>query len=145
MGSGYGEHLLVWSWRRIASGRGHCPVLAKEFADACGEDANEVLLTFSTFLKAWAFASRRQLVIGAPDAFTVSPDERRALSLLAAAQAEEPAMLEAHLRWIASPDKRSTLAIAAGALATALSANDIRLALPTAERPTVSARKLAVA
>ena len=65
-GFGYGEHLLVWSWRRIAAGRGGCPVIAREFSDACGDDAAEVFATFCTFLRALAYACRRRLQIGHP-------------------------------------------------------------------------------
>jgi hypothetical protein len=124
---GYGGHLLVWSWRRIASGRAHCPVMARQFARACGEDAAEVLLTFHTFLKALAFAARRQLAIGAPCALAITPDERRILTLIAAAQAEMPGLFEAHLRALARPERRHVLQLAAGALATALLVNELRL------------------
>ena len=31
-GLSYGEHLLVWSWRNIATGRGGCPLIAREFS-----------------------------------------------------------------------------------------------------------------
>ncbi len=144
-GFGYGEHLLVWSWRRIAAGRAQCPLTAREFADACGEDAGEVFLTFCTFLKALAFASRRQLTIGTPGCMAVTADERQVLTLLAAAQADVPALFEAHLRWLAKSEQRHILKIAAGALATALKVNDLHLALPAAEIPTVCERDLAVA
>lgn len=42
------------------------------------------------FLKALAFASRRQLVIRAPGPFGVTSDERRVLALLAAAAIATP-------------------------------------------------------
>lgn len=132
-GFGYGEHLLVWSWRRIASGRAHCPVMAREFAEACGEDAAEVFLTFCTFLKALAFATRRQLTIGAPGSLAITPDERQILTLIAAAQAETRSLFEAHLRWLTRPERRHVLELAAGALATALMVNELHLAVPAPE------------
>ena len=39
-------------------------------------------------------------------------------------------MLEAHLRWIALPEKRTVLEIATHALARALAVNDMHLDLP---------------
>jgi hypothetical protein len=134
-GSGYGEHLLVWSWRRIVTGRLRCPVMAQEFADACGSDAGEVFLTLCCFLKALAFASRRQLVIRAPDPFGITADERQVLTLLAAAQSEDHALFDAHLRWLAPRERRHELQIAAHALARAFRANNLLLALPPSATP----------
>ena len=142
---GYPEHLLIWSWRRIALGRSCCPVMMDEFAAACGEDGPEVFVTFCTFLKALAVSSRRQFIIGTPGCATVTADERQVLTLLAAAQAQSPALLEAHLRWIAILEKRHVLEIATRALARALAFNELSLVLPTDELPTVCERPRAVA
>lgn len=142
---GYAEHLLVWSWRRIAMGRSCCSLMMEQFADACGEDGPEVFVTFCTFLKALAVASRRQFVIGTPGCLAVTADERQVLTLLAAAQAETPALLEAHLRWIAIPEKRHVLEIGTGALARALALNQLQVALPAHAAPIACERPLAVA
>lgn len=142
---GYAEHLLVWSWRRIATGRSGCPLMLDQFADVCGEDGPEVFVTFCTFLKALAVASRRQFSIGAPGCTTVTADERQVLTLLAAAQAGTPALLEAHLRWIAIPERRLILQIATGALARALMAHALQIALPAHAMPTTCERPRAVA
>jgi hypothetical protein len=142
---GYPEHLLVWSWRRIATGRTCCPLMMDEFAAACGEDGPEVFATFCTFLKALAVASRKQFIIGAPGCVVITADERQVLTLLAAAQTQTPALLEAHLRWIAIPEKRHVLEIATGALARALAFNELSVALPSHEIPTVCERPRAVA
>jgi hypothetical protein len=142
---GYPEHLLIWSWRRIAIGKSCCPVMMDEFAAACGEDGPDVFVTFCTFLKALAVASRRQFTIGAPGCVAVTADERQVLTLLAAAQAQSPALLEAHLRWMAVPGKRHVLEIATGALARALAFNELRVALPKHEIPIVCERPRAVA
>ena len=133
-GSGYGEHLLVWSWRRIVTGKIHCPVMEKEFADACGEDAGAVFLLLCSFLKALAAASRRPLTIRAPDPFSVTSDERQILTLLAAAQAADDALLQAHLRWLAHPARRHELERTARALADAFATNNLPLTLPHAGR-----------
>lgn len=134
-GSGYVEHLLVWSWRRIATGRIECPVMAKEFIDACGEDAQEVFATFCTFLKTLAFASRRRLSIRAPGWPDMTPDESQMLCLLAAAQAGDHPLFQAHLSWLTRPERRHRAQIAARAFATALEANDLLLSFPASRTP----------
>ncbi len=131
LGFGYGEHLLVWSWRRIAASPGPCPIVVREFADACGDDAAEVLATLCTFLRALAFAGRRRLLIAFPGCVVMTEDEQRVLALLAAAQNNDAALFEAHLRWLARADVRHILAIGARALAAALTANHLCLAEPS--------------
>lgn len=144
LGFGYAEHLLVWSWRRLATGR-CCPLMVDEFTAACGEDGPEVFVTFCIFLKALAVASRKQFAIGAPGCLAITADERQVLTLLAAAQAESPALLEAHLRWIAAPEKRHVLQIATGGLARALAENELGIALPALDMPSQCDRPRAVA
>ncbi len=143
-GSAYGEHLLVWSWRRIVSGRIHCPVMAQEFADACGKAGGEVFRALCSFLEVLAFASRRRLLFCAPDPFGVTADERQVLTLLAAAQTEEHALFEAHMRWLTQPKRRRELQAAAQALASVLKANNLPLALPQPAMPDSSEQLRAV-
>jgi len=139
-GFGFGQHLLIWSWRRMAAGRTFCPLMMDDFAAAFGEDGPDVFATFCTFLQALALASRRPLTIGAPGCPEITADERQALTLLAAAQSDASAMLEAHLRWIALPEKRTVLEIATHALARALLVNDMHLDLPEHIQPTACER-----
>jgi hypothetical protein len=133
--SDYGEHLLVWSWRRIVEGRIHCPVMAYEFAEACGDAGSQVFAALCVFLRALAAASRRRLAFCAPNPFDVTADERQTLTLLAAAQAEDHALFQAHLSWLARPQQRHELQAAAYALAAALKANRLPLALPPPATP----------
>lgn len=139
------EYLLVWSWRRVAIGRSCCPLMMDAFAAACGEDGPDVFVTFCTFLKALAVASRRQFVIGAPGCDAITADERQVLTLLAAAQADCEGLLDAHMAWIAIPEKRRILEIATGALARALSFHDLDLTLPVHAIPGAGERPKAVA
>lgn len=134
-GCGYSEHLLVWSWRRIVEGRIHCPVMAREFTEACGNAGSEVFAALCAFLSALAAASRRRLAFRAPNAFDITADERQALTLLAAAQAKDHALFHAHLNWLARPQRRHELQAAAYALAAVLEANHLPLALPPSARP----------
>lgn len=132
-GFGYAEHLLGCSWRRLVTGR--CSSLTMdEFNAACGEDGPEVFATFCTVLKAVDVASRRQFAIGAPGCHAVTTDERQVLALVADAQAQSPALLEAHLRWIAASQRRH-IQIVTGALARALAENALHIGLPAHDIP----------
>jgi hypothetical protein len=135
IGFGQAEQLLIRSWRRIAAGHRWCALMMDEFSAACGEDGPDVFAAFCTFLKALALAGRRQLVIGAPGNAAVTADERQVLSLLAAAQGGSAALLEAHLAWIAAPEKRHLVEIATRSLAYALILNRLEIALPAAQAP----------
>jgi hypothetical protein len=85
----FGEHLLVWSWRKIVAGGGGCPLIAREFSLSCGEDASEVLATLYTFLQALAYAGRRRLEVGYPGYTSVTTDEWQMLVLIATAQRDD--------------------------------------------------------
>jgi hypothetical protein len=138
------EHLLVWTWRRIAAGRGDCPLIPREFTRACGEDAAEVFVTFCTFLRALGCASRRLLRVGPPGSATLTRDERQLLSVIAAAQAGDDARGEAHLRWLARAELRHALAIAANALGAALAAHGHWLPQPDPVAPVARAQQAPV-
>jgi hypothetical protein len=125
-----GEHLLVWTWRKIVTGGGGCPLIAREFSLSCGEDAGEVLATLYTFLQALACAGRRHLEVGYPGYAEVTIDERRMLLLIAAGQRGGASLLDAHLRTLAGAALRPALATAARALGTALDAHELQLPLP---------------
>jgi hypothetical protein len=126
-GIGRAEHLLVWSWRRIAAGRADCPLIAREFRQLCGEDAAEVLATFGVFLRALAYAGRHRLKIGYPGWAGLTADERQCLMLIAAAQTGDEVCFETHLRWLARAERRPALEISTQALATALEMHDLQL------------------
>ena len=57
--TGYGDQFLVWSWRRIITGRTDCTWFAREYDDLCGQDGPEVFNMMCIFLKALGFASIR--------------------------------------------------------------------------------------
>jgi hypothetical protein len=57
---GYGEHLLIRAWRRVAGGRVARPAMTQT-----SQDGAEGFLTFSSFLQALGRA-RRRLATGGP-------------------------------------------------------------------------------
>ena len=142
---GYGDHLLVWAARRITAGQDEYGAIVREFSQACGADAGEVLATLCTFLAALRGASRRDLQFGDPGSMSLTGDERQLLTLIAAVQAGSAAHFEAHLTWLTNAELREELGIAARALATALKANDLSLSPPESVGPMMCEREEASA
>jgi hypothetical protein len=130
LGLSYGEHLLIWSMRRMASGRAGCPLIAREFADACGAEAEHVMAAFGFFFATLARAGRRRLMVSPPGCVGLSNDEQLILSVFAAAQTRAAARLRAHLAWLAPPQEEARLEAAATVVAAALALNGHRLSLP---------------
>lgn len=130
LGLGYGEHLLVWSLRRIATGRARCPLIAREFADACGREAERAMAAFGLFFATLARAGRRRLVVSPPGTVGLSTDERLLLAVFASAQAGAAVRLRAHLAWLARADDAPRLEAAATIVAMALALNGHRLSVP---------------
>src|SRR5580765_6944379 len=50
LGLTYGEHLLLWTLRRLVARRGSCPLIAHEFTKVFGEDGEETLSILRIFL-----------------------------------------------------------------------------------------------
>jgi hypothetical protein len=130
LGLSYGEHLLIWSIRRMATGRASCPLIAREFVDGCGAQAEQAMAAFAAFFAILARGGRRRLVVAPPGAVGLSTDERLLLAIFAAAQAGAAARLRAHLAWVARPQEQSRLEAAATVVAMALALNGHRLPFP---------------
>ena len=118
-----GGRLLVSTLRRTALGHGCTHLIRRDFAVAFPGDANEVFATFRAFLQALAHAGRRKLRVAYPGAPALTPDETLLLAIVAAAQAGDEALFEAHLCWLTLPEARHAVAITARALAAALVAH----------------------
>ena len=114
------QELLIGALRRIAMGGGCAALTRREFATAFPGDANEVFATFRAFLQSLAHGGRRKLRVGLPGACAMTADEMTIIALIAAAQADDAARLNAHLCWLARGDARRLVAITTRALATAL-------------------------
>ncbi len=125
-GLDYGEHLLVWTLRKIAVRRDvGCPVILREFTAACGDDAARVLTTLRAFLEVLGYTARRRISIGHPGWFGLTGDERQILSMIRAAQEGDQALLAAQVCWFARIDRQPELASAARALAAAFAAHEL--------------------
>ena len=129
-GAGHCQRLLVRSWRLIMARGVECPLVAHQFRCACGANTEQVLGAFCTFLCALALAQRRCLEVNPPGTRALTCDETRMLALVAAAQNRQPALLQAHLLWLAQRSLRKVLEKSVHELAGVLSANRLRLPLP---------------
>lgn len=139
---GYGEHLLVWGFRAVVSGRGECPIVAREFKQACGDLAGETRAALTVFVQQLAVQGRRTVSLAPPGCLTLTRDEQLVVAVFAAAQAGDQDRLDAHLAWLLAGPPAPPFAACARAVAQALaiSGHRLRLAPPVlAPRPAVAA------
>ncbi len=113
IGLTYGEHLIVWGMRRIVTGQGVDGLFLDECRHAFDTDGVEAAGALCVFLCLLGRSARRAFEIAPPGALALTRDERRILTLLAAAQADDAAWLNAHLRWTSTPGTRPALTEAA--------------------------------
>lgn len=132
LGLTYGEHLIVWSLRRLALGRLHCPLVAREFAEACGAESGEALAAFQVLLWTLGRSGRRRLSVRPPGLLTLSRDEELLIAVFAAAQAGAPDRLRAHLTWLYGSSDTGRLEAAVKLVAGILAGKGHRVRLPQA-------------
>jgi hypothetical protein len=127
--------LLIGTLRRVAIGHKCAELTRRDFALAFPGDGDEVFATFRGLLCTIAHASRRKLRIGLPGSPQPTPDETLLIALVAAAQARNDDLVDAHLCWLARPEARCAVAITLRALATALAVHGHWLPAPTSCHP----------
>jgi hypothetical protein len=132
LGLTYAEHLIVWSLRRLALGRLHCPLVAREFAEACGAESGEALAAFRVLLWTLGGSGRRRLTVGPPGLLVLSRDEELLLAVFGAAQAGAEDRLRAHLAWLYGSSDTGRLEAAVKVVAETLAGKGHRLRLPQA-------------
>jgi hypothetical protein len=141
LGLTQGEHLMIWTLRRLVARKGLCPLTLMEFTEICGEGAPPVLAIFQSFLGIAGQASRRHVSVGYPGYVGLTADERNMVALIGAAQAEAHERLAAHLLWQAKPEARHDLGIAAQGLAKVFAAHGLDFTgcreQPAVSRPAV--------
>jgi hypothetical protein len=135
---GHGGELLIGALRRIAAGRGCTVFTRRDFATAFPGDADEVFATLRAFLQSLAHGGRRKLRVGLPGSCRMTPDETAIIALIAAAQVDDAARLDAHLCWLVRGDARLLIAMMTRALATALAVHGQWLQLPPCPCPSPS-------
>ena len=124
MGLVYAEQLVLWGIRKIVVQQGLDADLPAEFQAAFGGDGDDGLRIFCSFFRLLGHAARKPYEIAPPSTLRVTQDERRILTLLAAAQlavaSGDHGLFEAHLLWISAYDHRPALSRVTLAFATLL-------------------------
>lgn len=120
-----GGRLLVWTMRRMVIRRGLCALASRDFDREYGGDGGEVLGAFAVFVTMLGHSARRRISVGHPGCCGLTWDERQILSVLAAAQDDDPPRLCALLCWLVRPELQQSLALVARALATAFAVHGL--------------------
>ena len=121
------ESLVVRAWRTIILGHDGCRLLRRSFGSP---DAIQLIEAVATFLRALNHGSRHILDVGHPGCANITFDERQMLTVIAASQAGDDALLLSHLTWLVRSDRREDVAQAVGALGQILYARGMSLPLP---------------
>ena len=125
------ESLLVESFRKIVSGRGYCPSMARSIGRVGRCDGADLVRVISIFLAAIDNGCRRAITIGVPGDAELTPSEVQILTLIAAAQREDDALMRAHLAFLVEPPHEKPVKVAARLVGGVLLKSDIRLSLPS--------------
>lgn len=145
------EQLLLFSFRMLAYGRGHCPVVKSAFARECGDRAAQALPAFQTALLFVGREGVRKLKARHPGCPEITADEEALLAMFAAAQRSirtgQEHELHSRLEWLMGRRANEGLVLAAQTVAAALAANQRFLPdrrVPEAERARPVWRELRV-
>ncbi len=118
---GYGEHLLVWSFRAVATGRWGCRLIAREYDAAFGPMAELARRGVEVFAGEIERQGRRRVTLGRPSLLCMTRDEQLLLAIYRAAQRCDEDRCAAHLTWLlgcpAGPPFYAAARATAGALA----------------------------
>jgi hypothetical protein len=125
------EMLLVDAFRKIATGRGHCPHLARAFGRLARCEGADLVRVTAILLSAIDNGCRRTVIIGMPGAEECTLSELQMLAIVAAAQKSDHALLDAHLAWMVHPPHRKPVAVAARLLSGLLLKSGLKVSVPS--------------
>lgn len=130
LGLNRAERLLIRSLRHLVLRPSvPCPLVTREFADACRDGADDALATFRVLIEVAARTARGRIHIGRPGWPELTGDERRLLGLLGAAQSDDSSRFDALISWFARHEVRHELAMVVHAMAMTLADHDLWLSL----------------
>jgi hypothetical protein len=125
------ETLLVDAFRKIATGRGHCPHLARGLGRLARCEGADLVRVIAIMLCAIDNGCRRTIVIGMPGAEECTLSELQMLAIVAAAQKSDYALLDAHLTWMVHPPHRKPVAVAARLVSGLLLKSGLKVSVPS--------------
>jgi hypothetical protein len=121
------EHLLVWTLRAVAVGRGDCPLIETTFNKACGPRGGQALTAYLALVRYIGLTGRRRLRVHVPGCPCVSTDEKAIVGVVAAAQdslcGAGEGLLKMRLRFLVEGEPHAAFILAAQTVARALKAN----------------------
>jgi hypothetical protein len=127
---GYGEHVLLWSFRAFAVGRWGCPLVVRGYEDACGPLAQRAREAVQVFAQQVQVQGRRPIVLGSPGLLSITRDEQLLLAIYAAAQRWDEARCSAHLAWLLAKPAGAPFYAAACVTAQAFAFNGCHFRAP---------------
>jgi hypothetical protein len=129
------ESLLVQAFRKIVSGRGYCPSLARTLGQAARCDGANLVRVIAIFLSAVDNGCRRAVTIGANGDPDLTPSEVQLLALIAAAQREDEALMRAHMAFLVEPPHEKPVTVAARLVGGLLLKSELRVPSPSSLPP----------
>lgn len=124
-----GEHLLVWSFRAVAAERFDCPIVLRQYGDACGGQAAQAHAALRVFAQQMGLVGRRPVTLAPAGCVSLTRDEQLLLAIFAAAQAADRARFDAHLTWLLARPPQGSFYAAARLVGEALAGAGRRLRL----------------
>ncbi len=97
---GDGGGYAVWGFRAAALGQGRCDVVVRGFKTAFGDYGTPALGGLRFLARALGSEGARRICLAAPGCCGVTCDELSIVAMLAAAQDDDAARRDAHLRWL---------------------------------------------
>lgn len=145
------EQLLLFAFRMLAHGRGHCPAVRSAFERECGAGADQALPAFRAALIVLGRQGARKLQVRHPGCRQITADETAVLAMFSAAQRSirtgQEDELHCRLEWLMACRASEGLVLATQTVAAALAANRRLLPdrrIPEAERARPAWRELRV-
>jgi len=90
----------VWCFRALATGHNRCPPVLQGFERAFGEKWEYAYHAMQDFVHAMGTSGRRTIKLSTPGCLGVTSDEVSLISVLYAAQKNNPEETKSHLCWL---------------------------------------------
>ena len=137
------ESQLVEAFRKIVSGRGYGPAMARSIGRVARCDEADLVRVISIFLAAIDNGCCRAIILGVTGDPDMTLSEVQLLALIAAGQREDEALMAAHLAFLVEPPHEKPVMVAARLVGRVLLKSQVQL-LPSSSLPSHPAMLLPV-
>ncbi|RIJ28675.1 hypothetical protein [Henriciella algicola] len=137
---GIAAGLAVWGFRACARGGAGCCTVVSGFSRAFGErNGPRVLGDVLNFARFIGHSGRRKVALAMPGCARLSSDELSIIACLAAGQAGDRALMDAHLTWLMASSPPADLSDTVLAITSAFQLAGLEIEMPelvvSASRP----------